>query len=237
MRRFFRGLTTALLLLTAVTVAACGDKEAEQRKAFVAFLQTRIVDKPGLHVPQLTPDERTSFGPYADQYAVITGFHDTMNKQVAPQIAETFSKGSFQSIGDLVTRRDDIAAARTMLNNLGGALDGALATADSSHAALKQPDDVKPVFDQAYDRTISQVATTFRGVVPVTDKVFGEALDLADYIDAHKKSITLSGPMPQVSDAKVLAELNGKLQTLQKDQVAVQQAYLTFSRLISGAGQ
>lgn len=237
MPRLLRGLSAALFLLTAVTVAACGDQEAEQRGAFTRFLQTRILDKPGLHVPQLTPDERTGFGPYAEHYAVITGFHETMNAQVAPQIAATFSKGSFQSVGDLVARRDDIAAARTMLNNLAGALDGAQSTADTAKDALDQPAELKPVFDQAYDRTITQVATTFRGVVPVTDRVFGEALDLADYIDAHKKSITLSGPMPQVSDAKVLAELNGKLQTLQKDQVAVQQAYVTFSRLISGAGQ
>ena len=34
-------------------LAACGDKEPEQRAAFTQFLQTRIVDKPGVRVPKL----------------------------------------------------------------------------------------------------------------------------------------------------------------------------------------
>ena len=32
----------------ALSLAGCGE-EAAQRKAFIQFLQTRIIDKPGLH--------------------------------------------------------------------------------------------------------------------------------------------------------------------------------------------
>ena len=41
------------------------NKEAEQRKAFTAFLQTRVLDKPGLRVPMPTEEEKASFGDYA----------------------------------------------------------------------------------------------------------------------------------------------------------------------------
>ena len=64
-------------------LAACGDKEPEQRAAFTQFLQTRIIDKPGVRVPQLTAEEK-SFGDYAAHYAVITDFNSGMDASVKP---------------------------------------------------------------------------------------------------------------------------------------------------------
>ena len=54
----------ALSLLVAFSFAlvACGNKEADQRKAFTTFLQTRVLDKPGLRVPVPSPEEKASFG-------------------------------------------------------------------------------------------------------------------------------------------------------------------------------
>ena len=43
-----------MLLLMMFALSGCGDKEPAQRKAFIDFLQTRILDKPVLAVPQLT---------------------------------------------------------------------------------------------------------------------------------------------------------------------------------------
>ena len=52
-RQFLAGLSVTFLL------AGCGDDEPKQRKAFIEFLQTRIVDKPGVHVPRLNDDQAT----------------------------------------------------------------------------------------------------------------------------------------------------------------------------------
>ena len=44
------------VVLLVALAAGCND-EASQRKAFIAYLQTRIIDKPGLHVPHPTEAE------------------------------------------------------------------------------------------------------------------------------------------------------------------------------------
>ena len=84
----------AIALLTAF-VAGCNDEPAE-RKAFIEFLQTRIIDKPGLHVPHLTQEESASFGDYAKQYAIITDFNDGLERSVAKPMADAISRGTIR---------------------------------------------------------------------------------------------------------------------------------------------
>ena len=83
MKALFRPFLLLALALPLV-LAACGSKEPEQRAAFTQFLQTRIVDKPGVRVPKLTEEEKKSFGDYAAQYAVITDFNAAMDASVKP---------------------------------------------------------------------------------------------------------------------------------------------------------
>ena len=81
MRRFFLAA-----LVAGFGLAACGDSEPTQRKAFMDFLQTRIIDKPGRHVPMRSAEETKSFGDYAKQYEIILGFYNynAMDKKPPP---------------------------------------------------------------------------------------------------------------------------------------------------------
>ena len=57
----YRRTLLAAVLVAAFGIAAC-DSEPAQRKAFIEFLQTRIVGKPGVHVPK----------PAAEQLSALT---------------------------------------------------------------------------------------------------------------------------------------------------------------------
>jgi hypothetical protein len=236
MQNLLRGATLAVFGLAPILLAGCGDKEADQRKAFITFLQTGILDRPGIHVPQLTDEERKSFGPYASQYEIITNFNKAMDGSVSPKFKAAMERGAIRSAGDLVARRADIAVAKTTLDEMAAVLGAGIAQANEAHRELTQPDDVKAVFDRAYERLVKAPAATFKEIVPVTNKVFSEALDLGDYIEHHKDRIKISGPTLQVSDANTQKELTTKLQNLQTDQKAIQAAQSKFQALLSGTG-
>lgn len=68
-----RAIFFLVLVGFALSLAGCGE-EAPQRKAFIQFPQTRIIDKPGLHIPIMSDQDITNFGPYADQYRIMNGF-------------------------------------------------------------------------------------------------------------------------------------------------------------------
>lgn len=232
MKTLFRPFLLLALALPLV-LAACGSKEPEQRAAFTQFLQTRIVDKPGVRVPKLTEEEKKSFGDYAAQYAVITDFNAAMDASVKT-MGSLMQKGAVRSLNDVIARRDDIKTVQTALKDMGEALTKEQAKADAARAQLKQPDDLKVVYDKAYAKTVTVPADTFREVLPQISGTLDSSLKLAEYVEAHKAQIDLSGPMPKVQDPTVLAELNKLLQDLTAQAQKVQQAQTRLQAVMLG---
>ncbi|SEP89070.1 Protein of unknown function [Pseudomonas sp. NFACC02] len=222
-----------LAIALPLVLAACGSSEPDQRAAFKQFLQTRIVDKPGVHVPKLTPDESKSFGEYATHYAVITDFNNGMDASVKP-LGSLVQKSTVRSLGDVVSRRDDLRAVQSGLNDMAAQLKAQQAKADSAHVQLKQPEDLKAVYDSAYDRTVSVPANTFLSVVPQINGALDSSLKVADYLDAHKAQIEINGPVVKVKDAKVQAELNALLQDLNAQAQTVQKAQARMQSMMLG---
>src|SRR5438132_639927 len=148
---------TALRLAAAFAIAvgllACGDGEATERKAFIEFLQTRIVGKPGIHVPKLTADETKALGRYAAHYAVIAEFNAHLDKVVTRPIEQAIGAAP-RSLGEIAARRQEITTMADGVAAISAALDKELTTADTARAALQQLDDLKPVYDAAYDRDV-----------------------------------------------------------------------------------
>lgn len=224
----------SLLLAFSFALVACGNKEAEQRKAFTTFLQTRVLDKPGIHVPTPTAEEKSSFGDYAQHYAVITDFNEGMNHSVSQPMTQIMAKGGLRSINDLVSRRDDIKAAKDGLAGLRTALDQQTAKADAAHAQLKQPDDLKLVYDKAYDRTVTTPSATFKEVFPALDSVFDSALAIGSYIEQNKSKIQISGSTVSVTDPAVQAEFNKMLQQLNGQSAAINAAQRKMQAMVRG---
>ena len=223
----------ALLLTAPLLLTACGDKEPEQRAAFSQYLQTRIIDKPGVRVPQPNEEEKKSFGDYASHYAIITDFHAGMNQSVTSMDA-AMQQGSIRTINDLISRRGDLVKARTTVSEINTAIAKHQAQADAARAQLKQPDDLKPVYDSAYDRTVTQPANAFKAVFPLVDASLQRAVDTADYVEKNKSKMEFSGATVRVSDPKVQAELNTRLQALNSGAAALNKAQVDMQKMIMG---
>ncbi|QND54877.1 DUF3053 domain-containing protein (plasmid) [Phyllobacterium sp. 628] len=227
-------IAAVMTVFMALTISACSNDEATQRKAFIDFLQTRIVDKKGVSVPQLTADETKSFGSYAAQYKIITDFHSAMNEKISKPMEALAAKGAITSINDAMSRKADIQTAYDGLSALRITMDEEQSTADKAHAALTQPEDLKPVFDKAYDKTVSNLANTYKEIFPATSQTFDILLKVVDFVDQHKDKITISGSMFEVSDPAVQTQLNTLLEQVNAKSQQMQEAQQKMRAAIYG---
>jgi hypothetical protein len=223
----------AAVLVIAFCIAGC-DSEPTQRKAFIEFLQTRIVDKPGVHVPKPTAEQTAAFGPYAKHYEVITEFHAGLDQVVTKPLQRALEAAP-RSLDQLAARRTEIAEIRGGMAGLRAALDNQLATADAARAALKQPDDLKPVYDAAYDRNVTQPARAFAEIFPDVDEATKAILTLADFLDKNSAKIKISGSMLQVADPSLQPQLQSLIEALRAKQEAVRKAQQRLRTITYGS--
>jgi hypothetical protein len=213
-------IAAALVLVFAL--AAC-DGEPAQRKAFIEFLQTRIIDKPGVHVPKPAAEQTAAFGPYAKQYEIVTEFHTGLDQVVSKPMQRALEAAP-RSLDQLAPRRHEIAEIRGGMAGIRAALDKQLATADAARAALKQPDDLKKVYAAAYDRVVTQPAKAFAEIFPDVDEATKAIQTLADFLDKNSAKIKISGSMLQVADPSLQAQLQSMIDAMRAKQQALQKA-------------
>lgn len=236
MRAFQCGAANGFVALALCGVlAACGDSEADQRKAFIHFLQTGILDKPGVHVPRPSDDEIRSFGPYAAHYAVITNF--TTNPQmvgVGDKMVQVTQKTSVHSIDDLVMRRAEIKSVGLDLAQLREAMNREFAATKAARDALKQPDDLKAVFDRAFDKDVAAPVNAFNEAIPLAVDIAATSVKLGDYIDAHHDRVSVSGTSVAGKDAQTGKDLAEFLKALSADGARFQQAQQRLHNVLQG---
>jgi hypothetical protein len=209
-RKVFCVLFAGLALLG---LAACSNETGE-RKAFIEFLQTRIVDQPGLRVPKLSDEERKSLGRYAEQYAVIGDFNDSMGKafnEASPAIQTMASLSTPQA---LVQGQARIGEARAALAKVKGQLGEQLGKTQADRARLEQPAEVKTVFQAAYDKTVVQPSQLMLKVLDQTDGILAEAQSFATFLRANEASVKFNGSQVEVNSPALLEELNAHLGVL-----------------------
>jgi hypothetical protein len=230
-RRF--ALTMAAFALAA-TLAACGGGEAEQAKTFQEFLQTRILDQKGIRMPKPTDEQRASFGRFAADYDVIVKFNDTLSDAMQSKLPEIMRRGNIVSISQLADRRADLAAAREALAEVNKTMEAALADANAARAKLNQPEPLKGVYDQAFERLVANPAATVPGVWRALDNALSLSHDMAAFLDTNRAKFEFNGPIAQTRDAKLLAEFNKHAEAMRGAAPSINEAQQAMRKLIQG---
>ncbi|MCR9002693.1 DUF3053 domain-containing protein [Rahnella perminowiae] len=204
-----------MLLLMMFSLSGCGDKEPAQRKAFIDFLQSRILDKPALAVPQLTEAQKKQFGDYTQDYAIITGFHHQMNIELDSSLVPVFAgMNGVNSVSNLLEQRDDLKKMADSSEKWKEKIVLLKTQADTRHAALKQPDDLKKIYDQAYEKTIVKPTQITEQVFDLLPQVLNLIVAKADFIKNQGKNVTITGNRLQFANQKQLDKYNAIQQQL-----------------------
>lgn len=223
------GLAAASML----ALAACGNREPQERAAFIELLQSRIATGSLAPVGALSEAEKDAVGRYDDAYEVIVDFQSAMAK-AAVTLRPILAAERIQSVDDIVRRREALLAARKTLADSAGALQDAKARADRARSGLELAPDLAPVYDGVYDEAVTAPAAELMDAAARMDTVARDALGIADFVAANEAEITLEDGLAKVATPSLQHELNLRLQGLNAQSPALEAARAVVSRTAAG---
>jgi acyl transferase domain-containing protein len=211
MSLFIRALRGALCIMFAAALAGWGNSEADARKAFIAFLQD-INARAGAHVLIPNANDEKAFGPYLQHYAIILDFNKDMSASTQDFVAQLIKLGfgpnpSPRSIEQLAAAPADLAVAKEAVDKIEQGLETRLAKANADRAALKQPDDLKVVYDKTFERLVAAPALAFENSAKALSAGVDATLALVTYINAHRTKLVVSAMQIQAKDQHTLDEI------------------------------
>ena len=221
MSLFNRAVRSALCILFAATLAgfSSGNSEADQRKAFIAFLQD-INNRPGIHFLVPNANDEKAFGSYLQHYAIILDFDKDMKAPMGDFTTQIVKLGfgpnpSPRIIEQMAAAPADLAAAKDAVDQMEQGLETRLAKVTADRTAVKQPDDLKPVYDKTFDKLVVAPTLAFENSTKTLSNGIDAALALVNYINAHRTKLVVSGMQIQAKDQRTLDELQPLMKAYQ----------------------
>jgi DUF3053 family protein len=201
----------AAVIVFAVALTAWGNSEADQRRAFIAFLQD-INNRPGIHLLVPSANDEKAFGPYLQHYALILDFNREMNASMSDFVAQLVKLGfgpnpSPRTIEQIAAAPADLAALKDVVTRMEQFIETRLAKLNADRAALKQPDDLKAVYDKTFDRLVTAPTLSMENYTKATGSGVDATTALVTYINAHRGKLVVSGMQIQAKDQRTLDEI------------------------------
>ncbi len=205
-------------------LSACGDNDAEQRKAFTDFLQNTAM-RSGENLPSLSEDQKQKFGHYVSDYAILYGFSQQFNHVVESGIKPvTDELSAIHSAQDYLTHRDTLRQASEGLSVLAQQLQTAHSQADSSKAGLKQPEELKTVYDNIYNQVVTQPANATAVLLPGLQALSQSAVQTGDFLQQQGTRVTFNGAAVQFPTQDQVTQYNNLMNSLRDNAAVLSQA-------------
>jgi hypothetical protein len=208
---FIRAARIVAPILLAAALAACGDGEADQRKAFIGFLQD-INGRPGVHVLKPTAADEKAFGPYLQHYAIILDFNKDMEAVTSDYTGGLMQLGvgpasNPRTIEQMAAAPQDLLTARDLIGKAVQAIEARLVKLVAARNALVQPDDLKAVYDKTFAKLITAPEAALENSIKALDQGIDSSIKLVAYINTHRNKLTVSGMRIEAKDQRTLDEL------------------------------
>ncbi len=112
-----------------------------------------------------------------------------------------------RTIEQIAAAPADLTTAKDAIDKMEQALETRLAKITADRGALKQPDDLKAVYDKTFDRLVTAPAVALDNSAKALDTGIDAALTLVAYINTHSTKVVVSGMQIQAKDQRTLDEL------------------------------
>lgn len=218
-----------MALFVAISLSGCFDKEGDQRKAFISFLQNTVM-RSGERLPTLTADQKKQFGPLASDYAILYGFSRQLNQVLDNGIQPVVdSVNSIRVPQDYMTQREPLRQLGGSLGVLSQQIESARMQADSTRSSLNQPEELKKVFDAAYAKIVTGPANAMQPLIPAAQTLTQQLVQVGDFVAQQGTRVSFVADGIQFPTSQQASQYNSLIGPLSSQHQAFNQAYGTLT--------
>jgi hypothetical protein len=232
-KHFTRWLAPVWALLVVLLLSACGDKEPEQRKAFIDYLQNTVV-RSGVNIPTLSEDQKQKFGNYVNDYAILVDFSQRFSKSVETGINPVLEQISqIHTAQDYIFKNNDLSQSVGNLNLVEQQILTAKSLADRAQAALKQPEELKKIYNQVYSKSVTIPSNTLLPALPSIAGFVQDVMQVGAFLQAQGTQVSFNNSSVQLRTQQQVTEYNKMMANL----VAKQQNFLNAQQAVKSVTQ
>jgi Protein of unknown function (DUF3053). len=126
---------------------------------------------------------------------------------------------------DYVTQGGPLRDLNGSLGVLGQQLQNAKQQADAAHGALKQADDLKPVFDQAYQKVMTTPAQALQPLIPAAQIFTQQLVQVGDFVAQQDTQVSFVANGIQFPTSQQASQYNTLIGPLASQHQAFNQAW------------
>lgn len=223
---FFRTVVlTFLLTVSVVALAGCGDKEPEERRAFIAFLNDKVLTVKGVGLPELSGAEKKAVGKYTEHYDLLTGFQKKLSDEAGKNANALLALAEVKDFAALAKAEKSLKKASREAEKLQKLVASLRKKTDKAKAELDMPDDLAVVYDPVYAKVVSLPAASSAIAFEAVHSAFAAILDLLDFIDRNSRDVEIDGGKINLRNAGLQDDLAAKMAAVREKAAALAKAY------------
>lgn len=221
-------LIIIIILVTGLHLSGCSDPEPRQREAFIVFLQTEIINKSRVNLPPLTSQKQEEIGSYLQYYQLLTSFNQQLKIVFTPLEQSIRAIQPMNTVSQLIDQQQQINDVLANIKMTQQAMDKVIISSKEAYDALVLPEEVKKVFDDAFNKVVINEVEMAKQVLPLMTNVYTSMQRVIDFVKLKGNKLSINNASIQFSTPEDLDTFNQLYKSMQD----AYQEYQQFNQVI-----
>lgn len=224
-------MAAGLLLAAALLgLGGCGDREPEQRAAFITFLNEKVLPRRGVSLPDLSAEDKKAVGDYAKHYELLADFQRDLSSGAGKNARELLRLATFEDIAAVARAEKSLRKAAKEAAQLRELVLALEMKTGKGRDKLSLPEDLAPVYNAVYDKVVTLPAKTSATVFDAVHDVFAAIIGLLEFIDSHSREMEIEGRNINLKNIALRDDLNAKMAAVNEKSGILQKTYAEMTR-------
>lgn len=211
----------------------CGNREPEQRAAFIGLLERKVLAQGGALLEPLSAADKQLVGKYAGQYDLMLRFRKSVSEAAEKNARELLALSRHDSLEAMAQAGRALKRAVNDAEKVRKAVLAAKDEADAAKAGFAQPEDLAAVYAAAYEKAVTVPVQATAAAFAALKEKFEADMDFIAFVSGHSMDMDIEGNNVGIRNPGLIDDVEAKLAVVREKAAAFDAARDRMRRIMS----